>query len=142
MDIISKINGIMDTEIERVREVDTTVALGLVIAKNLINEDEIAKNIGNISDGYHTFDELYNHRMILFSIVCNTYKDKAWKSWKHEDGTMYDYYFIVGIRTKLGDYTYHYRRDEWNMFDVKEIDNAPRWDGHEPKDITRLLSLL
>jgi hypothetical protein len=99
-------------------------------------------DIGEISDGYHTFNELYYHRMILFSVICNTYQDKSWKSWKHEDGTMYDNYFIVGIETDEGSYTYHYHKDEWDMFRVKEIDFAPKWDGHMPKDIIRLLSLL
>ena len=31
--------------------------------------------------------------------------------------------------------------DDWDKFKVKEIPNAPKWDGHMPKDITRLLSL-
>lgn len=26
---------------------------------------------GDLSDGYHTYNELYDHRMILFSIICN-----------------------------------------------------------------------
>lgn len=26
---------------------------------------------GELSDGYHSFNELYYHRMILFSIICN-----------------------------------------------------------------------
>lgn len=97
---------------------------------------------GNVSDEYHTFDELYHHRMILFSIICNTYKDLAWKSWKHSDGTMYDDYFIVGVTTALGDYTYHYHKDDWELFEVKELDNAPEWDGHKPEDINRLFGLL
>ena len=97
---------------------------------------------GQISDGYHTFDELYYHRMMLFSVICNTYKDKAWKSWKHDDGTMYDDYFIVGIDTEEGQYTYHYHKDNWDMFEVKELEYAPVWDGHKPSDITRLLTLL
>lgn len=96
---------------------------------------------GQISDGYHTFDELYNHRMILFSVICATHKDKAWKSWKHNDGTMYDDYFIVGITTDAGDYTYHYHKDCWNMFKVKELEYAPVWDGHSSSDVTRLLTL-
>ena len=94
------------------------------------------------SDGYHTFDELYYHRMILFSVICNTYKDNSWKSWKHDDGTMYDDYFIVGVTTDEGDYSYHYHKDYWNKFDVKELSAAPKWDGHKPEDIKRLLSLL
>jgi hypothetical protein len=97
---------------------------------------------GKISDGYHTFNELYYHRMILFSVICNHHKDIAWKSWKHADGTMFDDYFIVGITTPKGDYTYHYQKQYWNIFDVKELEFAPEWDGHQPKDIDRLLSII
>ena len=97
---------------------------------------------GQTSDGYHTFDELYYHRMVLFSVICNQNKENAWKSKLHDDGTMYDNYFIVGVHTPEGDYTYHYHMDHWDMFDVKIYEYAPEWDGHEPKDITRLLSLL
>ena len=96
---------------------------------------------GNISDGSHTFEELYYHRMMLFSIICNSHKDKAWKSWLHDDGTMFDGYFIVGINTPQGQFTYHYSKEYWNMFDVIELEKAPKWDGHVSKDITRLLSL-
>lgn len=110
--------------------------------ENYIDQNKSQINVGEISDGYHTFNELYHHRMILFSIICNTYKDKAWKSWLHEDGAMYDDYFIVGITTDKGDYSYHYHKDYWNRFDVKELEKAPKWDGHMPSDIDRLLSLL
>jgi len=97
---------------------------------------------GNTSDGHHTFNELYYHRMVLFSVICNQNKEKAWKSWRHNDGTMFDGYFIVGITTNQGNYTYHYHKDYWDMFDVKELDLAFEWDGHKPEDITRLLTLI
>ena len=100
------------------------------------------ENKGQISDGDHTFEELYFHRMILFSIICNTYTHRAWKSWKHSDGTMFDDYFIVGIRTAEGDYSYHYHKDYWDKFNIEEIPFAPVWDGHKPSDIGRLTSLL
>ena len=97
---------------------------------------------GLISDGYHTFDELYYHRMMLFSVICNTYKELSWKSKLHNDGTMYDNYFIVGVSTIQGDYTYHYHMDDWDKFNVKELEHAPLWDGHQPSDITRLNTLV
>lgn len=97
---------------------------------------------GQTSDGYHTFDELYYHRMILFSVICNQNKDKSWKALFHHDGSMYDDYFIVGISTPKGDYTYHYHKDFWDYFNVPAQMRAPEWDGHQPKDIIRLLSLL
>ena len=102
----------------------------------------MADNMDEISDNCHTFKELYYHRMILFAIICNTYKNKAWKSWKHSDNTMYSDYFIVGITTPLGDYSYHYHKDYWDKFDVPELEKAPIWDGHTPDDIDRLFSLL
>lgn len=96
---------------------------------------------GQTSDGYHTFDELYHHRMVLFSVICDQNPHLSWKSKLHHDGTMYDNYFIVGITTPEGDYTYHYHMDHWDMFDATVYDLAPEWDGHKPEDITRLLSL-
>lgn len=98
-------------------------------------------NMDKVSDGYHTFEELYYHRMILFATICNVYKEHAWKSWKHHDNTMYDNYFIVGVDTPEGQYSYHYHKDEWDFFNVIERENAPEWDGHKPDDIKRLLSL-
>lgn len=47
-------------------------------------------NKGDLSDGYHTYNELYHHRMILFSIICNQNKSMSWKSKLHADGTMLD----------------------------------------------------
>lgn len=95
----------------------------------------------SISDGYHTMDELYYHRGVLFSVVCNQNSFLAWKSRKHSDGTMYDGMFIAGINTTEGQYTYHCENDLWDLFNVKELEHAPEWDGHKPKDIVRLLSL-
>lgn len=99
-------------------------------------------DVGNVSDGYHTFNELYDHRAALFSVICNTYKERAWKSKLHHDGTMYEGYFIVGITTDEGDYSYHYKIDRWDWFNIKELDKAPEWDGHKPEDYTRLFSLV
>lgn len=105
--------------------------------------DEVKLSVsGDTSDGYHTFDELYYHRMMLFAVICNTYVERSWKSWKHDDGTMFDDYFIVGIETKEGHYTYHYHKDHWDLFEVKELEFAPKWDGHKPEDITRLLTII
>lgn len=99
-------------------------------------------NKGELSDGYHTYNELYEHRMILFSIICNTYSNQSWKSKLHQDGTMFDDYFIVGINTIDGQFTYHYELKYWDIFNVKELPTAPEYDGHTPSDITRLYSLL
>lgn len=88
---------------------------------------------GETSDGYHTFNELYHHRAVLFSVIVKAFQDHAWKSRKHHDGTMYDGMFIVGIETPDGQATYHYDVDPyWDMFKCKELEYAPEWDGHTP----------
>ena len=98
---------------------------------------------GNTSDGYHTFNELYDHRAKLFSVVVRNYPDLCWKARLHHDGTMYEGMFIVGINTPNGQASYHYDIDPyWNMFDCKVLARAPEWDGHTPQQaIDRIAAL-
>lgn len=99
--------------------------------------------IGDASDGFHTFNELYHHRAILFSVICNLMREKAWKSKRHDTGDMYDGMFIVGIETPDGQATYHYDINPyWDMFDVKEAEYAPKWDGHTPDDAIKRIGSL
>ena len=108
-------------------------------------EQEPCDDKGDISDGYHTFNQLYHQRAILFAVIINQNKDKAWKSYKHSDGKYcFDSngeWFIVGIDTPEGSYTYHYSKEYWDMFDCKELECGKEWDGHTEEDVTRLLSL-
>ena len=102
------------------------------------------RDIGELSDGFHTFNSLYEQRMILFAALVKAYKDKAWKSYRHEDGE-YCFgggWFIVGIDTPEGSYTYHYENKYWDMFDCIDLPRAKHWDGHTEADAeTRLMSL-
>lgn len=101
-----------------------------------------AKTIGEVSDGYHTFNELYRHRAYLFATVVNQNPEIAWKSKKHDDGTMFDGMFIVGIETEYGQATYHYDLELWDLYNCKELNYAPKWDGHTADDaIERILTL-
>ena len=115
----------------------------LDIAVQALREKATQKNLGEISDGYHTFNELYHHRAILFSVVCASYPELAWKSKQHSDGSMYDGMFIVGIDTPAGQASYHYDVDPyWDMFEVRKFDRAPVWDGYTPyESINRIASL-
>lgn len=102
------------------------------------------KDIGEFSDGYHTFNSLYHQRAVLFATIVNTFKDKSWKSWRHADGKRCfdsENWFIVGVTTPEGNYTYHYEKEYWDMFKCTELETAPEWDGHTDEDVTRLLSL-
>lgn len=98
---------------------------------------------GDTSDGYHTFNELYHHRAVLFSVIVRMMPDKAWKSKLHHTGDMFDGMFIVGIDTPAGQATYHYDIDPyWEMFDCKELERAPEWDGHTPSQAIERIATL
>lgn len=100
-------------------------------------------DIGELSDGYHTFNQLYYQRMMLFAAIVKQNKDKAWKSLRHENGELCfgGGWFIVGIDTPQGSYTYHYKDNFFSLFDCVELKRGKQWDGHTEKDVTRLLSL-
>lgn len=102
------------------------------------------KDIGDFSDGYHTFNDLYKQRLILTAALFNTYTDHSWKSRKHADGKKCfgGGWFIVGIDTPEGSYTYHYENEHWDKFKCRELDMAPEWDGHTDKDVDRLMSII
>lgn len=103
--------------------------------RDVINGLPAVEINGDTSDGYHTFNELYHHRAVLFSVIVKAFQDKAWKARKHHDGTMYDGMFIVGIDTPRGQATYHYDINPyWDMFACRELERAPEWDGHTPEE--------
>lgn len=98
---------------------------------------------GDTSDGFHTFDELYHHRAVLFSLIVACFPSASWKSKRHSDGTMYDGMFIVGIETPWGQATYHYDVDKcWDMFPCRELKRAPEWDGHTPDQAIERIGLV
>lgn len=67
--------------------------------------------------------------------------DRAWKSKRHDTGDMYDGMFIVGIETPEGQATYHYDINPyWELFKVKELERAPKWNGHTPDEAIKRIS--
>jgi len=99
--------------------------------------------IDDVSDGFHTFRQLYYQRMMLFATIAKQNKNKAWKSLRHEDGKLCfgGGWFIVGVDTPEGSYTYHYEDNYFSLFDCEELERGKHWDGHTEKDVARLLSL-
>jgi hypothetical protein len=96
---------------------------------------------GQISDGYHTFDELYDHRCLLFALYLDTPDGiHGWKARKHADGSEWEGWFIAGIELvgydgPVGTITYHIPNKFWNLFHVDEREHAPEWDGHTSADV-------
>lgn len=110
---------------------------------------ENARITGETSDGYHTFNELYDHRITLFIALCRVVRSRVpyesrtpvWRSKLHSDGTAIEGWYVLGIGTKPGwQITYHLplaRWDETNF--VSELDRAPAFDGHTSADVIRRL---
>lgn len=103
-----------------------------------------------LTDGFHTMEELYDHRRALTAVLAAAYAaatdGAAWKSKAHhpDDTPMFEGgYFIVGIEVAPGTITYHYKLKHWDDFAaVPEVPHAPKWDGATPGDtVTRLLEL-
>lgn len=107
-----------------------------------------------VSDGYHTFDELYDHRITLFIALCRHMhellgmekpgKFAIWRSKLHSDGSAFDGWFILGIGTEKGkQITYHLPLDRWEETSfVEERERAPEWDGHTSADVIERLKAL
>jgi hypothetical protein len=95
--------------------------------------------ISEFEDEYHSFNDLYNQRMYLTALAFNSNKENCWKSTLHSEGDMFEGYFIVGIYTNKGPFTYHYKIEYWDLFDIREVDRAPHWDGHTSADVDRLM---
>ena len=66
----------------------------ITITKNDGTKEQIECIAGQTSDGYHTFDELYDHRCLLFCMISAGIA--GWKSRKHHDGSEWEGWFIAG----------------------------------------------
>lgn len=102
---------------------------------------------GQISDGFHTFDELYEHRAALFIALMRFRPHCAWYADEHEDGSMFEGFFIAGMMLPTGQITYHLKIDPWRrllegqmLAKVPHLERAPAWDGHIPAEVVERLT--
>jgi len=102
-----------------------------------------APEMGEVSDGYHTFNELYAHRVRLFSTLMCAFPDEAWWSHQHHDGSKWDGWIIAGIDTPAGPVTYHLPVSEVPMLpEGTELERGKKWDGHTAADVLERLKSL
>ena len=112
--------------------------------------EEVIEDKGEVSDGYHTFNELYEYRLLynasMFNELAKHGMYDVHKSKRHSDGN-YPFdnpdYFIVVAELPTGQISNHYRMKEWDLFDIPEKEKSNEYDGHTPKDVAeRLRSFL
>lgn len=105
-------------------------------------DDQLCKS-GEASDGYHTFNELYDFRREYNAALVNSGVWKAHKSYRHHSGELCfgGGWFIVMIETPFGQISNHYENRYWNEFHCEEKEFADLWDGHTERDvIARLMA--
>lgn len=88
---------------------------------------------GEVSDGYHSFNELYRHRNLLFCAFLRHHD--GWKSRKHSDGSAWEGWFIAGANLKGVQITYHLPVELWDLCPAAAYDRAPDWDNHTSNDV-------
>lgn len=107
----------------------------------------------DVSDGYHTFGELYDHRCALWIALCRAEhnlqqmarqtgaivgsEDAPWRSRLHSDGSTFDGWFVLGQgRARGQQVTYHLPIAIWDATDFADtLERAPEFDGHTSADV-------
>jgi hypothetical protein len=134
------------------------------LIENCKKENLIKEN--NISDGYHTFGELYEFRKLYNAALFNEWgnpntirkhldpssfdgvgsvtgiKYDVHKSMRHNDGELCfgGGWFIVVAILPGGQISNHYKMEDWDLFKVPETVIAKyEFDGHTPQDVLERL---
>ena len=110
-------------------------------------ENNIKVNMGEVSDGYHTFNELYEYRMLYNAALFNEFAKQGLydvhKSRKHSDGEIPfgdSNWFIVMAELPTGQISNHYEMKDWDKFQIPERPLANKWDEHSPRDVAERLT--
>ena len=101
----------------------------------------------NLTDGYHTMEELYEHRYLLYINLALSLKQYAYIAEANQNGEKWGDSFILGIHIEEGmQISYHipnkYRHlcDFVNPLDIYHLDTI--WDGHTPQNVLERLELM
>lgn len=131
-------------------------------------KEELGMETDLISDGWHSFGDLYNFRMAYNAIAVNSLYEldviengyvaqrpaaksngyRIHKSWKHHDGE-YCFgeekkWFIVAAKLPTGVITNHYKAEYWDLFKIPEVEKSIfPFDGHTAQDaLERIFNFL
>ena len=115
--------------------------------EGIVEEETKQKDMGEVSDGYHTFNELYEYRMLYNAALFNEFAKQGLydvhKSRKHSDGE-YPFgdsnWFIVLAELPTGQISNHYEMKDWDKFQIPEKPLANKWDEHSPRDVADRLT--
>lgn len=103
---------------------------------------------GQISDGHHTFEELYQFRLLYNAALFNEWSSldlyDVHKSRFHHDGTFPfgdPKWFIVVAELPTGQISNHYRiYTDWELFEIPTRKLPNVYDGHTPAIVIERLT--
>lgn len=113
------------------------------VAVTLVGEDTM-----QVSDGYHTMDELYEFRKAFNAALFNEWYEQrkydVHKSERHADGEFCfgGGWFIVMATLPTGQISNHYEMKDWDLFKCRVEERADVWDGHTAEDVLERLKNL
>jgi len=153
------------------KKVLVTGAEKINVVNDLRSINKVAEAEGEnlvVSDGYHTFDELYDHRITLYIALAKFANDDdfrkmeqvkflrgfawrkedwtraVWRSKVHSDGSTFDGWFVLGLGREAGkQITYHLPDARWDECAFAEtLDKSPDFDGHTSADVLARIKAL
>lgn len=96
----------------------------------------------DVSDGYHTFDELYEHRFLLYcALLTELARSRhCWKSKTHWIGAklepVWAGWFAAGTTLNGKQISYHLPLRFWDLIpSIQAVERAPEFDGHTSADV-------
>jgi hypothetical protein len=87
----------------------------------------------DICDGFHTFDELYDHRCLLFINLCLM---TSYKSVRRSDA---DGWFFLFLELPSGQISYHVPTKFIHLVRSIPVDDRYFWDQHKPFEVVERL---
>ena len=105
----------------------------------------LPEDIGDFSDGYHTFNELYKYRLLYNAAWFNELVKTVpvIKSKRHYSGEKCfngNWFIVMADLPGIGQISNHYELKDWDLFKVPEVEKAWEWDGHTPQEVAIRIS--
>ena len=105
----------------------------------------VGGSVEDVSDGFHSFAELYRFRALYNAAFFNELKardeHRVHKSWKHADGQdcFGGGWFVVTAYLDGRQVSNHYEAKYWELFQCEVRETADEWDKHTPEDVVERL---
>ena len=134
--LIERLEDMKQAEYENCGGVNSKTGALQEVQELIASLQQEQEDMGEVSDGYHTFNELYYYRMLYNAAFFNLLpKEWVHKSKRHHTGEecFGGGWFIVMANLPTGQISNHYELKDWDLFKVPEKEFADEWDGHTPQ---------